>query len=402
MTEENMIEESKMKVFLFCRVIDNFGDIAVSWRLAQQLAKEHGAEVTLVSDQMAVFAQLEARVCAVSPSQTVAGIQILAWMPAWEDDASILLEKGWPQVLIEMFSCRLPVAYESALSQHSPRLAWLAVDYLSAESWVESYHTLPSPQSGGMVKYFFFPGFSAKTGGLFCEAELMAHVLAEKRERDNQPPLTLYGMNRRIANELWISLFAYEPLILGAWVTFLSERNRPVTLFVPRGRVSDYLVATLGLDLPVDGCVTLGSVRLRTLPMLPSAQYDTLLAACDVNFVRGEDSLLRGLWAMKPLIWQIYPQEADHHLVKLDAFLARYTDSLNPSAAQAFMAWHQAWNATQMLPNCTPSSLVETVWPTLEAQWPALLSRAERWPQILLQEGNFANRLVSFAKNALK
>ncbi|MBY0346600.1 MAG: elongation factor P maturation arginine rhamnosyltransferase EarP, partial [Neisseriaceae bacterium] len=228
-----------MKMFLFCRVIDNFGDIAVSWRLAQQLAQEYGAEVTLVSDQMAVFAQLDARVCAQVPSQMVAGIQIFAWLPEWEDNASVLLKKGWPQVLIEMFSCRLPVAYERALSQHSPRLVWLAVDYLSAESWVESYHALPSPQSGGMVKYFFFPGFNAKTGGLFCEADLMAHVLAEKSdvEQGNPLPLTLYGMNRRSSNELWISLFAYEPLILPAWVTFLSERNRPVTLFVPRGRV---------------------------------------------------------------------------------------------------------------------------------------------------------------------
>lgn len=393
-----------MKVLLFCRVIDNFGDIAVSWRLAQQLAKEHGAEVTLVSDQMAVFAQLEARVCAVSPSQTVAGIQILTWMSVWEDDASVLLEKGWPQVVIEMFSCRLPAAYESALSQHSPRLVWFAVDYLSAESWVEAYHALPSPQSGGMVKYFFFPGFSVKTGGLFCETELIAHVLAEKSdiERNHRRPLTLYGINRRATDELWISLFAYEPLILPAWVTFLSKRNRPVTLFVPRGRVSDYLAATLGLDLPVDGCVILGSLRLRILPMLPSAQYDALLAACDLNFVRGEDSLLRGLWAMKPLIWHIYPQEADYHLVKLDAFLARYTENVSQPAAQAFMAWHQAWNVTKILPNCTPSSLVETLWPTLEAQWPALLNRAERWPQILLQEGNFTNRLVSFAKNALK
>jgi hypothetical protein len=66
------------------------------------------------------------------------------------------------------------------------------------------------------------------------------------------------------------------------------------------------------------------------------------------------------------------------------------------------IAWHQAWNATQILPNGTPSSLVKTLWPTLEAEWPALLNRAEGWPQILLQEGNFANRLVRFAKNALK
>jgi hypothetical protein len=60
------------------------------------------------------------------------------------------------------------------------------------------------------------------------------------------------------------------------------------------------------------------------LPFLPQVRYDELLWACDLNFVRGEDSFVRAQWAAKPFVWQIYPQAEDAHRVKLDAFLARH------------------------------------------------------------------------------
>ena len=38
---------------VFCRVVDNYGDAAVCWRLARQLADEHGARVRLWIDLLA-------------------------------------------------------------------------------------------------------------------------------------------------------------------------------------------------------------------------------------------------------------------------------------------------------------------------------------------------------------
>ncbi|MBY0444112.1 MAG: elongation factor P maturation arginine rhamnosyltransferase EarP, partial [Burkholderiales bacterium] len=35
---------------IFCRVIDNYGDIGVCWRLARQLSFEHGFAVRLMVD----------------------------------------------------------------------------------------------------------------------------------------------------------------------------------------------------------------------------------------------------------------------------------------------------------------------------------------------------------------
>ena len=43
---------------IFCRVIDNFGDIGVSWRLARQLVAEHNLDVRLWVDDLNTFCRL--------------------------------------------------------------------------------------------------------------------------------------------------------------------------------------------------------------------------------------------------------------------------------------------------------------------------------------------------------
>ena len=40
---------------VFCRVVDNYGDVGVSWRLARQLAREHGKQVRLWLDDLTVL-----------------------------------------------------------------------------------------------------------------------------------------------------------------------------------------------------------------------------------------------------------------------------------------------------------------------------------------------------------
>ena len=63
-------------VHLFCRVVDNFGDIGVCWRLARQLAGEYCAAVTLWVDDLASFQ----RICrAIDRSATSSGKA--AWRP---------------------------------------------------------------------------------------------------------------------------------------------------------------------------------------------------------------------------------------------------------------------------------------------------------------------------------
>ena len=68
--------------------------------------------------------------------------------------------------------------------------------------------------------------------------------------------------------------------------------------------------------------------------------FDHLLWACDLNFVRGEDSLVRALWAGQPLVWQLYPQSDDAHLAKLAAFM----DVIDAPAS--LRNFHAAWNSS--------------------------------------------------------
>jgi uncharacterized repeat protein (TIGR03837 family) len=89
---------------------------------------------------------------------------------------------------------------------------------------------------------------------------------------------------------------------------------------------------------------------MRFLPYLTQSGYDRLLRHCDLNIVRGEDSLVRALWAGRPLIWHIYPQHDGAHHDKLDAFL-----SLTQAPA-SLADFHRRWNAdhAQSLPALAP------------------------------------------------
>jgi uncharacterized repeat protein (TIGR03837 family) len=81
-----------------------------------------------------------------------------------------------------------------------------------------------------------------------------------------------------------------------------------------------------------------GALSISWLPHLPQIDFDHLLWACDLNFVRGEDSLVRALWAGSPFVWQIYAQDDDAHHSKLGAFL----DWLE--APPSLRHFHRLWN----------------------------------------------------------
>jgi uncharacterized repeat protein (TIGR03837 family) len=136
--------------------------------------------------------------------------------------------------------------------------------------------------------------------------------------------------------EQLISLFCYEPPALPALLLSLSEGGHPARLLVTPGRPTQAVAqAVRALGWASAGH---GALQLHALPALPQAGFDELLWASDLNFVRGEDSLVRALWAGQPFIWHIYPQDDGAHGAKLDAFL----DWLQ--APDDLRACHQVWN----------------------------------------------------------
>jgi uncharacterized repeat protein (TIGR03837 family) len=224
---------------------------------------------------------------------------------------------------------------------------WLNLEYLSAEEWVESHHKLPSPHpSLPLTKYFFFPGFTGKTGGLLLERDLLAR-------RDNFRNETLlqqrfwqsFGLEAPAESTLKISLFAYENAALDGLFDAWSNSGQAVLCLVPEGRILPNVGRYFDDAAPCAGkAYTHGKLQVRVLPFVEQERYDELLWSCDVNFVRGEDSFVRAQWAGKPFIWQIYPQDDAVHLIKLDAFLTIYCKQIGDSARQAVRDLWNSWN----------------------------------------------------------
>ncbi|MDP2826512.1 MAG: elongation factor P maturation arginine rhamnosyltransferase EarP [Sulfuritalea sp.] len=343
---------------IFCTVIDNYGDAAVCWRLANQLAQEHGWQVRLWIDDLAPLRQL-APDCANGP------VEVRPWSKPWPTP--------WPvddtaEVVIEAFACEPPPAYVEAMAVRARRPVWLNLEYLSAEAWVASCHGLSSPHPRlPLIKHFFFPGFEPATGGLLREGDYDA-----RRNRFDATAFRAeFGLPPGPPDELTISLFSYAnnpalPDLLRSW----AASPTPVRVLRP------------GSDKTAQ---TTGNLSLHPLPFLPQSRYDELLWACDLNFVRGEDSVVRAQWAAKPFVWQIYPQAEGAHLAKLDAFLARH-----PAGAALRPFW-RAWNGVG-----TPD------WPDFAARLPALESSMRDWARTLAARPDLAGRLVQFCIERLK
>ncbi len=326
---------------IFCRVIDNYGDIGVCWRLARQLANEYPFQVRLWVDELPALIQIWPNTLNTE-QQIVEKVNVRIWYEAFAED----IEPS--DVVVEAFACDLPNVYLAAMKRKATAPHWLNLEYLSAEDWVEGCHGLPSthPQLG-LKKIYFFPGFTANTGGLPKEKQLLSDRNAFIQDRNAQLEFLQCLNIEPKADELLISLFAYENDAIASLIAAWSQSTTPILCLVPASKILPSVNAYLGQNLKVGDESNQGSLRLKVIPFLIQTDYDRLLWACDINFIRGEDSFVRAQWAAKPFIWHIYPQDDDIHMAKLDAFLQRYLVGLEPEAQRSVaQLWHD-WNCSK-------------------------------------------------------
>jgi uncharacterized repeat protein (TIGR03837 family) len=365
---------------IFCRVVDNYGDAGVCWRLARILAREHGLAVTLWIDAPAALAHVDP---GVDPSRDVQGLTGVT-LRRWTEPFPGLSAGEVPDVVVEGFGCGLPDVVVAALAARPVPAAWFILEYLSAESWIDGAHARPSPHPAlGLPRRFWFPGFTAASGGLLREAGLL-----EARRRfaaDAGAVAALWarlGVRDRAPGELRVSMFRYPQAPLAALEAAWATGPARVTCIAPD---------PAGASPPhVRGALTV--VRI---PFLPPDDYDRLLWACDVNFVRGEDSFVRAQWAGKPLVWQIYAQAEAAHQRKLAAFLDRYCAGLGQDAAAAARGLFAAWNAAPGAPPIGPA------WATYATVRPALAASATAWALHLARLPELAAGLVTAARGGV-
>lgn len=364
---------------IFCRVIDNHGDLGVCWRLSCDLAAR-GQQVRLWVDDASALHWMASGAL----QGEVPGVRVLPWTQPI--DPALLASLPASNVWVEAFGCEIAPEFIAACADSSSaggrfdsRTAptWINLEYLSAEPWVERMHALPSPvqhgPAAGHTKWFFYPGFTPHTGGLLREQDLAARQQAF----DGAAWLQAQGIDAR--GERIASLFCYEPPALGALLRQLDTATTPTHLLVTAGRAARAVARCLEDENDLQRLSgQREQLSLSYLPHLTQRAYDELLWACDVNFVRGEDSLVRALWAGAPLVWHIYPQpEDDAHHAKLGAFL----DWLQAPAS--LRRFHHVWNGIEAgpLPKIDPPG------------WRACVQAAR---QRLLAQPDLGTQLIGF------
>jgi uncharacterized repeat protein (TIGR03837 family) len=256
---------------------------------------------------------------------------------------------------------------------------WVDLEYLSAESWVPRFHAIPSPEpQTGLDRTLFFPGFTPDTGGLLREADLL-------KQRDAfQLDLTQQNMWRQAhslpaiaADFIDVSLFCYPTAPISLLAESLAQCNQPIRVFLTEGvpPETERIISAIAPEVPI-----------YKLTFLSQPDFDRLLWTCSLNFVRGEDSFVRAIWAGRPFIWNIYPQEKEAHLRKLRAFLAIYKDNIAlpgfTSLEKLLVLWNEG--GTEMIDLC---ALVTNLAP-----------EARPFADQLAAHGDLVSKLVAFLR----
>jgi uncharacterized repeat protein (TIGR03837 family) len=375
--------EHTLSLAIFCKVVDNYGDIGICWRLARQLHGEHGVALTLWVDDLASFRRICPEVDTAAAVQCVQGVEVRLWRGQDDDYAPADVA----DIVIEFFACDIPPKYIEAMAARTPKPVWLNLEGLTAEEWVEGCHKLPSMHPRlKLTKHFFFPGFTNRTGGLLREAGLEQERLAFGPQQA-RAFLRGLGLPEAEIDAFKVSLFCYPHAPVGALFDAWRDGKEALTCLVPEGVAAGAVEAFLGCKGVAGASATRGALTLRVLPFVPQPDYDRLLWACDLNFVRGEDSWVRAQWAGKPFVWHIYPQDENLHHKKLRAFLGRYAAGLDSLDAFS-LHWNGAAGA---------AGDWAAMWSALRRDGARIEARSAEWQAEMLKNGDLASNLIGFA-----
>ena len=373
---------------VICRVVDNYGDAGVAWRLARQLADEHGKSVTLWIDDPAPLARI---VPDLEPDgdADVEGVRVRRGPQP---------DTGWqsPDVVVEAFGTGLPPAWIDAMASATRPPRWVVLEYLSAEAWVEDAHRRSSPEPRtGVPRHYWCPGFTPSTGGLLREPDLLARRDAYLRDPSGRDA-TLDALGVSVAAGTRVALVFCYPSpaladLLDAWV----DDDTPTVALVPSGVALDALDRFTGGRVPPPGrWFDRGALRIASIPWVPQRDFDALLWSCDCAIVRGEDSFVRAQWAQLPFAWQAYPQEGGTHLAKVEAFLERWLDGSPPDAASAVRAFHAALNRGD-------GAALAAAWAAFDRAGAALAPLRRRWSERLATLPDLAGGLADYVDHRL-
>ena len=419
------------KILILCKVVDNFGDIGVVYRLARALSDlRPSLELTLVVSNLDSFNKMASQ---IDPKKRIQDFhyrnstwKILDWNLEIEDgkwkmeNDIIKTEKTSPStefsdnqnskfsifnfqfsVILECFQCGRPDWLENLLfsDDFTKPVQILNIDYLTAEDYAEDFHLLKSgTRKTNIKKRFFMPGFSEKTGGLIintiensgasacaagsCEVPLSLHTASGTAT----PPL--HPLARSSFN---IFFFAYEDdctALVNGILDFQSkarenDKSFTVKVFVAEGKSSKPFLAAWEKA---------GKAFLvEELPFMQQEEFDVFITKMDFLFVRGEDSLARAALSGLPYVWQAYKQEQNYQLVKVNALLDRMEAFFPEEEFSKIKKFFQNYNDYENPTESAPLSQM-----LLSALSKKNTDGFKKMARKLHQNGNLAEHLLTF------
>ena len=364
----------KNDITILCSVVDNYGDIGVSYRLIRHLLEfSPSLKIRLVIDNLKSFSLLNPHVDKNLPFQRVDGFEIYDWKN-YQLCYKAFTDRP-PHIILECFQCGQPDWLEKILFEdrvcHIVQI--IMIDYLSAEPWVDDFHCLKSLTRTALVpKVNFMPGFTSKTGGLLFNKE-------SKYYRTNNEA------SPKSTDIKKVLFFAYE----NDWNPAVRAMNR-----VFNSETKVLVAGGAGQASIMKACETQHAVfKSERMPYISQIEWDLLMCSTDFMIIRGEDSMAQACQTGIPFIWQAYPQQNDYQTVKMNALL----DRMRPHFGEEFSIVEKAWHPV----NNGDGDMEEGIYNfilNIDSLRPGFTSFAKS----LYANGDLAYNLVTFILKSVK
>ncbi len=370
-------------IIILCKVVDNYGDIGVVYRLAKALSDiDSSLNLTIVCSNLESFAKMAEGINPLLKKQTFNCKQSSWTILDWQQDDNFKFEQTPFPIVLECFQCGRPEWLENILfAEDSQEIFHIFnIEYLTAEEYADDFHLLKCyTRKSNVKKMFFMPGFTNKTAGLLLDKTFLQTLKEAKNKKTS-------------CDQFDVTIFSYERDFTQVFnslneVQEIKQRQNPdfkVNVIAANGK---------SLDFVKDAWNETGkNVNLVELDFLSQEEWDKVLCNADFNFVRGEESLARASFTGKPFFWHAYVQDENYQLVKVNALLTKiepfFTDK------ELFNKFSGLWNEYNT-PDCqlNQQNLTDILLSAIDNKLnPAFSGFAEN----LLQNGDLAENLINY------
>ena len=378
----------KNKIMILCKVIDNFGDIGVVYRLARALSDlRPNLELTLVVSNLESFHKMASQ---IDPTKKIQDFhyknttwKIVDWnlevengklkteseKQKTENDTDKLSTFHFPlSIILECFQCGRPDWLEEQLfaPEFTRTVQIIQIDYLTAEEYADEFHLLKSgTRKANIKKIFFMPGFTEKTAGLIInQVENLGATASPSGVTPFAHAHCLHsvsatsGLHTLAQPAFKIFFFAYEDdcsAVVKGIADFQNKMRETdsdfsVVVYLAEGKSS--------APFEEKWKILNSPFKIVKIPFLQQEEFDYFITTMDFLFVRGEDSLARAALTGLPYIWQAYKQDENYQLVKVNALIDRMKDYFEPELFEPIQAFWQSYNDYENATKSEPLTLM--------------------------------------------